>query len=154
MPQNAPFSTAPVAAYVSLNDYPGNFGHALYDFLFPVFNILQLMNLYDPDFQLLLAEHQASFHQHATPRQVHSVYLAMYIQYIGCTGQAPLCSPFLSFLKNVSLFTCLDVPCCLCLPTFCQLSMNLCAWPNPCPSLFWSTLAPPLYGCIHLCPKP
>lgn len=58
IPQDAPFSDAPVVAYVSLNDAVFNFGHALFDFLFPVFNTLQLLDVYHPDFQLLLAEHQ------------------------------------------------------------------------------------------------
>ena len=40
-------------AYVSLNNFAYNFGHALYDFLFPVFNVLQLMKVYQPDFQPL-----------------------------------------------------------------------------------------------------
>ena len=62
VPQDAVFSTAPVVAYVSLNDAVYNFGHALFDFLFPVFNTLQLLDVYHPDFQLLLAEHQVSRH--------------------------------------------------------------------------------------------
>ena len=60
IPNDAPFVEASVTAYVSLNDFVENFGHAMFDFLFPVFNTLQMMNLYRPDFQLLLAEHQAS----------------------------------------------------------------------------------------------
>ena len=39
-------------------DFLGNFGHVLYDFLFPVFNMLQLLGLYTPDFQLIYAKHQ------------------------------------------------------------------------------------------------
>ena len=58
IPAGAVFSEAPVIAYASLNDFAGNFGHTLFDFLFPVFNILQLLHLYTPSFQLLLAEHQ------------------------------------------------------------------------------------------------
>lgn len=58
LPADAVFSDAPVVAYVSLNDAVFNFGHALFDFLFPVFNTLQLMDMYHSDFQLLLAEHQ------------------------------------------------------------------------------------------------
>ena len=58
LPPDAIFSDAPVVAYVSLNDAVFNFGHALFDFLFPVFNTLQLMDMYHSDFQLLLAEHQ------------------------------------------------------------------------------------------------
>ena len=30
----------------------------MFDFLFPVFNVLQLFQLYTPEFQLLLADHQ------------------------------------------------------------------------------------------------
>ena len=60
LPSDAVFSDAPVVAYVSLNDAVFNFGHALFDFLFPVFNTLQLMDMYHSDFQLLLAEHQVS----------------------------------------------------------------------------------------------
>ncbi|KAK9794589.1 hypothetical protein WJX73_000137 [Symbiochloris irregularis] len=60
IPEEAVFSSAPVAAYASLNDFAYNFGHALFDFLFPVFNALQLLNLYSPDFQLILAQHQGS----------------------------------------------------------------------------------------------
>ena len=37
---------------------PSFAGHAMFDFLVPVFNVLQLFQLYTPDFQLLLAEHQ------------------------------------------------------------------------------------------------
>ncbi|KAA6418193.1 MAG: hypothetical protein FRX49_11851 [Trebouxia sp. A1-2] len=58
IPEGAVFSDAPVVAYVSLNDAGFNFGHALFDFLFPVFNTLQLLDVYHPDFQLLLAKHQ------------------------------------------------------------------------------------------------
>ena len=35
-PVEAPFAAAPVAVLASLNDFAYNFGHALYDFLFPV----------------------------------------------------------------------------------------------------------------------
>ena len=63
IPAQAPFNKASVVAYVSLNDFAYNFGHALYDFLFPVFNVLQLMKVYQPDFQLLLAKHQVSARQ-------------------------------------------------------------------------------------------
>lgn len=58
VPNGAHYSKAPVTAFVSLNDYAGNFGHAMWDFMYPVFNTVQLVNLYTPDFQLLLAEHQ------------------------------------------------------------------------------------------------
>ena len=61
VPQDATFSDAPVMAYVSLNDAAFNFGHALFDFLFPVFNTLQMLDVYHPDFQLLLAKHQVSY---------------------------------------------------------------------------------------------
>jgi hypothetical protein len=60
IPTGATFVDAPIVAYVSLNDLAGNFGHALFDFLFPVYNALELMNEYQPDFQLLLAKHQVS----------------------------------------------------------------------------------------------
>lgn len=43
LPAKAAFSTAPVAALASLNDLAGNFGHALFDFLFPVYNMLSLL---------------------------------------------------------------------------------------------------------------
>ena len=39
-------------------DFLANFGHTLYDFLFPVFNMLQLLGLYTPDFQLVFARLQ------------------------------------------------------------------------------------------------
>lgn len=42
IPDQAIFSNASVAALASLNDFAGNFGHALFDFLFPVFNILHI----------------------------------------------------------------------------------------------------------------
>lgn len=58
IPEGVVFSDAPVVAYASLNDFAGNFGHALFDFLFPVFNMLQLVSFYTPAFQLLLAQHQ------------------------------------------------------------------------------------------------
>ena len=35
-PALAGYATAPVAALASLNDHAGNFGHTLFDFLFPV----------------------------------------------------------------------------------------------------------------------
>ena len=58
IPPDAVWLDAPVVAYASLNDFAGNLGHALFDFLLPVFNVLQLLNVYTPNFQLLLAEHQ------------------------------------------------------------------------------------------------
>jgi len=63
IPGGATFSDAPVVAYVSLNDAVFNFGHALFDFLFPVFNTLQLLDVYHPDFQLLLAKHQVNINK-------------------------------------------------------------------------------------------
>ena len=57
-PAEASTSPSPVAVLASFNDFASNFGHALFDFLFPVFNQLQLLGLYHPDFQLLLAKHQ------------------------------------------------------------------------------------------------
>lgn len=61
IPEGAFFHETPVVAYASLNDAAtGNFGHALFDFLFPVFNTLSIVGAYHPDFQLLLAEHQVS----------------------------------------------------------------------------------------------
>ena len=58
VPPYARYVDAPVAVLASLNDYAENLGHAVYDFLFPVFNVMQLFNLYTPNFQLLLAKHQ------------------------------------------------------------------------------------------------
>ena len=49
---------AHVAVLASLNDFAGNLGHAEFDFLYPVFNIMQMFNMYTSDFQLLLADHQ------------------------------------------------------------------------------------------------
>ena len=42
LPAEATFSTTPVAVLASLNDFPFNFGHALFDFLLPVFNMLSI----------------------------------------------------------------------------------------------------------------
>lgn len=42
LPNGASFSNAPVAALASLNDFPFNFGHALFDFLLPVYNMLSV----------------------------------------------------------------------------------------------------------------
>lgn len=42
LPAKATFSKAPVAALASLNDYQFNFGHVLFDFLLPVYNILSI----------------------------------------------------------------------------------------------------------------
>lgn len=61
IPKDLPFSDTPVVAYVSLNDHVSKFSFALFDFLYPVFNMLKLLGVYDPNFQLLLAEqHQVS----------------------------------------------------------------------------------------------
>ena len=57
-PPHGTTAPSPVAVLASLNDFAYNFGHALFDFLFPVFNQLQLLGLYHPNFQLLLASHQ------------------------------------------------------------------------------------------------
>ena len=57
-PAEATMAASPVAVLASFNDFASNFGHALFDFLFPVFNQMQLLGLYTPDFQLLLAKHQ------------------------------------------------------------------------------------------------
>ena len=43
LPAEAAFSKAPVAALASLNDFPFNFGHALFDFLLPVYNMLSIL---------------------------------------------------------------------------------------------------------------
>lgn len=59
IPERHPYSPAPVAVYASLNDFVGSFRHALFDFIVPVFNLLQLFRMYTPDFLLLEAQHQA-----------------------------------------------------------------------------------------------
>lgn len=56
IPSDAPFSDTPVVAYASLNDHVHKFSFALFDFLYPVFNVLKLLGVYDPNFQLVLAE--------------------------------------------------------------------------------------------------
>ncbi len=58
IPDHAEYHDAPVTVLASLNDFAGDFGHALFDFMYPVFNIMQIFSMYTPDFQLLLAEHQ------------------------------------------------------------------------------------------------
>ncbi|BDA50234.1 hypothetical protein COCOBI_15-3630 [Coccomyxa sp. Obi] len=58
IPSDAPYASQPVAVYASSNDYAFNYGHALFDFLYAVFNQLQTLQLYTSDFQLLLAQHQ------------------------------------------------------------------------------------------------
>lgn len=61
IPKIAIFSDAPVAAYASLNDHVSKFSFALFDYIYPVFNLLKLLGVYDPNFQLILAEqHQVS----------------------------------------------------------------------------------------------
>lgn len=57
-PSDATFSAVPVVAYASVNDFVFNFGHALFDFILPVFNSLQILGVYTPDFQLVFAEQQ------------------------------------------------------------------------------------------------
>ncbi len=59
IPAGTTYDEANVVAYVSLNDFAGNFGHALYDFKFPVFNVLKLMKV-PTGFLALLAKHQVS----------------------------------------------------------------------------------------------
>ena len=58
IPERQPYSDAPVAVYQSLNDFVGSFRHALFDFIIPVFNLLQLFRMYTPDFLLIEAAHQ------------------------------------------------------------------------------------------------
>lgn len=58
IPERHPYSAAPVAVYHSLNDFVGSFRHALFDFVLPVFNLLQLFHMYTPDFLLIEAQHQ------------------------------------------------------------------------------------------------
>ena len=70
--KDVPSSDTPVVAYASLNDHVSKFSFALFDFLYPVFNMLKLLGVYDPNFQLLLAEqHQVSLKArqgHFTPQ--------------------------------------------------------------------------------------
>lgn len=58
IPSGAAYHASPVIAYHSANDFLSNFGHALFDFLFPVFNMLQLLGLYNPDMQIVFAKLQ------------------------------------------------------------------------------------------------
>ena len=58
IPSGAAYHAAPVVAYHSANDFLSNFGHALFDFLFPVFNMLQLLGLYTPEMQIVFAQLQ------------------------------------------------------------------------------------------------
>ncbi|BDA45779.1 hypothetical protein COCOBI_07-5660 [Coccomyxa sp. Obi] len=58
IPERHPYSPAPVVVYHSLNDFVGSFRHAMFDFIIPVFNLLQLFRMYTPDFLLLEAQHQ------------------------------------------------------------------------------------------------
>ena len=60
IPNDAAYARQPVAVYASTNDYAFNYGHALFDFLYAVFNQLQTLQLYTPAFQLLLAQHQVT----------------------------------------------------------------------------------------------
>ena len=47
LPTTATFDTNLVAALASLNDLAGNFGHALFDFLNPVYNMLSLLGTFN-----------------------------------------------------------------------------------------------------------
>ena len=60
IPAGTAFYKAPVVAYHSANDFLGNFGHVLFDYLFPVFNMLQLLGLYTPEVQIVFAQQQVS----------------------------------------------------------------------------------------------
>ena len=42
----------------SLNDFVGSFRHAMFDFILPVFNLMQLFRMYTPEFLLIEATHQ------------------------------------------------------------------------------------------------
>jgi hypothetical protein len=52
-----PYEEAPVHVLASANDFAFNLGHAMYDFLLPVFNLMHVFHTYDPRFQLLLYRH-------------------------------------------------------------------------------------------------
>ena len=58
IPERYPYSDAPVAVFHSLNDFVGSFRHALFDFILPVFNLMQLFRMYTPEFLLIEATHQ------------------------------------------------------------------------------------------------
>lgn len=58
IPAKHPYSDAPVAVFQSLNDFVGSFRHALFDFILPVFNLMQLFRMYTPEFLLIEAAHQ------------------------------------------------------------------------------------------------
>ena len=58
IPDKYPYSDAPVAVFQSLNDFVGSFRHALFDFIIPVFNLMQIFRMYTPDFLLIEATHQ------------------------------------------------------------------------------------------------
>ena len=66
IPERYPYSDAPVAVFHSLNDFVGSFRHALFDFILPVFNLMQLFRMYTPEFLLIEAPHQViqSTHLH------------------------------------------------------------------------------------------
>lgn len=72
IPSDAAYASQPVAVYASSNDYAFNYGHALFDFLYAVFNQLQTLQLYTPDFQLLLAQHQV-----ASPLSIRSIAVVL-----------------------------------------------------------------------------
>ena len=58
IPDKYPYSDAPVAVLQSLNDFVGSFRHALFDFIIPVFNLMQMFRMYTPEFLLIEATHQ------------------------------------------------------------------------------------------------
>ena len=69
IPAKHPYSDAPVAVFQSLNDFVGSFRHALFDFILPVFNLMQLFRMYTPEFLLIEAAHQVDrpWHCQALP---------------------------------------------------------------------------------------
>lgn len=103
IPAGAEYFDAPVSVLASLNDFAGNFGHALFDFMYPVFNIMQMVNSYTSDFQLLLADHQVGIasafnlpstaeHRIRHPEQHFRRFLwrqsCKGLQAVGCIGAA------------------------------------------------------------------
>lgn len=78
IPERHPYSDAPVAVYQSLNDFVGSFRHALFDFIIPVFNLLQLFRMYTPDFLLIEATHQVLLPllAHTTSLHAHCICLS------------------------------------------------------------------------------
>ena len=67
IPERYPYSDAPVAVFHSLNDFVGSFRHALFDFILPVFNLMQLFRMYTPEFLLIEAPHQVALPSACTP---------------------------------------------------------------------------------------